>query len=586
MTVGAAQQAKGTLGGTPIANLLVYALDRRLSGTLVIEDPQKQKSAISFRRGIPSKVKLGPLVAALSELAVAAGVLDEARADATFEQSRAEGRLHGDVLESEGLVEPSALTELLVEQIAKKVEWLCGLSPESLFGYYDGQDFLQAYGGQNELPVDPLHVIWRAVRIQASAAVVDATLARLGGREARLHPRSRVNRFGFSPRERGIVDVLRAKPQPLPTLVQTGLLPERELKKVLYALVVTRHLDLGSGALPIGIEVTSILPGSAMSVPPGMSTGVPSPPAAAAFAPKAALPVEKPAPAAAPLPQKASPEMEAMRREIRERAERVGSQNYYQILGVAQDAPTGTIQSAFFQLAKQWHPDRLGPELNDLRDLAMRVFARMSEAHQVLSNDEQRKEYERLMREGGAAPDEQEMVQRVLRAATAFQKAEVLARRGNLAEAEKYAQIAVENDGDQAEYVALYADLLSQKPERAQSGNYEDVLKMVNDARRTQPDNLKVRLYRARVLKRSGDLEAAHREFRSIVEHDAHNVEAAREVRLHEMRRGGRGTDPKKSTDGKNTGNKTTGTSNKTTGTGKRKEPPPDPGLFGKLFKR
>jgi len=86
MTVGAAQQATGTLGGTPIANLLVYALDRRLSGTLVIEDPQKQKSAIAFRRGIPSKVKLGPLVAPLSALAVAAGVLDEAKAESTFEQ--------------------------------------------------------------------------------------------------------------------------------------------------------------------------------------------------------------------------------------------------------------------------------------------------------------------------------------------------------------------------------------------------------------------------------------------------------------------------------------------------------------------
>jgi curved DNA-binding protein CbpA len=588
MSGGGAQQAKGTLGSTPISNLLVYALDRRLTGTLVIEDPEKQKSAISFRRGIPSKVKLGPLVAPLSELAVTAGVLDEAKAESTFEQSRAEKRLHGDVLESEGLVEPSALADLLVEQVAKKVEWLCGLVPESLFGYYDGQDFLQGYGGAEELPVDPLHVIWRAVRIQASAVAVDATLARLGGREARLHPRSRVNRFGFSPRERGIVDVLRAKPQPLPSLVQTGLLPERELKRVLYALVITRHLDLGSGALPIGVEVTSILPGPAASDPPRATASIPSPAPAAAFAPKPVAAAAKAPPPTAQPPQKASPEVEAMRREIRERAERVGSQNYYQILGVAQDAPTGMIQSAFFQLAKQWHPDRLGPEVNDLRDLAMRVFARMSEAHQVLTNDEQRKEYERLMREGGAAPDKQEMVQRVLRAATAFQKAEVLARRGNLAEAEKYAQIAVENDAEQAEYAALYADLLSQKPERSQGGGYEDVLKMVNDARRTQPDNLKVRLYRARVLKRSGDMDAAHREFRSIVEQDAHNVEAAREVRLHEMRRGSRSTDPKKSTDGKTTGAKNTGAKNtgaKNTGKG-GKNPPPDQGLFGKLFKR
>ena len=569
MSGGAAQQATGTLAATPISNLLVYALDRRLSGTLVLEDPVQQKRAISFRRGVPLKVKLAELVAPLSELLVSAGVVDQSTAEATYEESRAQGVLHGRVLVAQGLVDESALVDLLAEQVGKKIEWVCGLPRDTVYGYYDGQDFLEGYGGKDEVPVDPLSLVWRAVRLLAEPAVVDATLARLGGREARLHPRSRVNRFGFTPRERGVVDVLRAKPQPVPNLVQTGLLPERELKRVLYTLVITRHLDLGSGALPIGVETTSSImpPGSLRSEPPHRAPM----PSTAGVASPAPAPV-KPVP-----PQRSSPQVEAQRQEIRQRAEQVGGQNYYEILGVARDAPTTAIQAAFFQLAKLWHPDRLGPELSDVKEQAMRVFARMSEAHQILTNDEQRKEYERLMREGGAAPDEQEMVQRVLRAATAFQKAEVLARRGNLAEAEKHAQTAVENDPEQAEYMALYADLLSQKPERTQTGNYEDVLKMVNDARRMQPDNLKVRLYRARVLKRSGDTEAAHREFRGIVEQDAHNVEAAREVRLHEMRRGTRGTDPKKSTDARATGAKATG---------KRKDAPAEAGLFGKLFKR
>jgi curved DNA-binding protein CbpA len=350
-------------------------------------------------------------------------------------------------------------------------------------------------------------------------------------------------------------------------------LPEHELKKVIYALVITRHLDLGSGALPIGVDTQSIAPPTeAASARQSLPPEVRSKPAPARGP---SLPPENRAPAM-------SPELQAFRQEVRDRSERIGSQNYYQILGIPRDAPTATIQGAFFQLAKQWHPDRLGADVADLRELAMRVFSRMSEAHQVLTNEEQRTEYERLMREGGAAPDEQEMVQKVLRAATAFQKAEVLVRRGNLEEAEKHAQLAVENDPDQPEYAALYADVLSQKPERTQSGNFTDVIKMVNDARRAQPDNLKVRLYRARVLKRSGDADAAHREFRSIVEQDSHNVEAAREVRLHEMRRGKRSTDPRKlGADGRQTGRQTG-----PKGTGKGKGSPEAAGLFGKLFKR
>lgn len=563
--------ATGTLGGTPIANLLVYALDRRLSGTLVVEDQEQQKSAILFRHGVPAKVKLGELALTLAELVVEARAVDEAHAATTLATARAASRLHGEVLVEEGLLEPGTLTELLAEQVARKVEWLCRLSRESLFGYYDAQDFLQGYGGRDGVNVDPLNVIWRAVRQQADAAAVDATLARLGGREARLHSRSRVARFAFTPRERGIVDVLRAKPQSVPSLIASGILPEHELKKVIYALVITRHLDLGSGALPIGVDTQSIMPPievasfERQSIAPEMRSK-PAPARTASLPPAARAPA-------------LSPEVEAFRHEIRSRSEKIGAQNYYQILGVAQDAATGVIQGAFFQLAKQWHPDRLGPEFADLRDLAMRAFSRMSEAHQVLTNEEQRKEYERLMREGGAAPDEQEMVQKVLRAATAFQKAEVLVRRGNLEEAEKLAQLAVENDPDQPEYSALYADVLSQKPERTQSGNYADVIKMVNDARRAQPNNLKVRLYRARVLKRSGDHDAAHREFRSIVEQDAHNVEAAREVRLHEMRRGKtRNSDPRKlGADGRQTGPK---------GTGKGKGSPEAASLFGKLFKR
>jgi tetratricopeptide (TPR) repeat protein len=140
------------------------------------------------------------------------------------------------------------------------------------------------------------------------------------------------------------------------------------------------------------------------------------------------------------------------------------------------------------------------------------------------------------MHEGGASSDEQEIVQKVLRAATAFQKAEVLFRRGNAEEALKYAQVAAENDPEQAEYIALHAELISQDKERA--GDFKAVLKMVNDAKRMQPENRKVRFYRARVLQRAGQADQAYREFRAIADEDPRNVDAAREVRLYEMRKG------------------------------------------------
>ncbi|HEX4478339.1 MAG TPA: DnaJ domain-containing protein [Polyangiaceae bacterium] len=584
----AAQQAvaTGTLGGTPIANLLIYVLDRRLTGTLVIEDHRFRKSAVSFRLGVPFKVKVAEEGLYLSEVLVDLRLIDSDVALSSFESSRGLGRLHGQSLLDEGLIEQDALAEALGEQMLRKIEWLCKLRPESMYGYYEGDDLLRTFGGPDGATVEGLTAVWRAIRAQPDAAVVDATLHRLGTNEIRLHPHARVARFGFDAHERGFLDVLRAKPQPLQGLLATGLLAEEKLKRVVFALVATRHVDLGAGLSPIGVSQSSMTFAAPRESRPSNGDSKPS------IAPRSIRPPasrQPPPPAAkTDASRRTDEEAAAFRREVLERKDTIGSENYYQILGIERDAPTSAVQAAFFHLAKRWHADRIGPELGDVRDVAMRIFAKMSEAHQVLTNEDRRREYERLMNEGGASDDEQEEVQRVLRAATAFQKAEVFARRGNLDEAEKQAQLAVENDPEQPEYVALYADLLSQRPERAETNSYSDVLKMVNEARRLQPDNVKVRLYRARVLRRSGDGEGSYKEFRNITEQDASNVEAAREVRLYEMRRGNRPPEPKKGTPNKKVDPRG--------GTPQADKGKPGPNkdllnqdigqLFGKLFKR
>ena len=57
----------------------------------------------------------------------------------------------------------------------------------------------------------------------------------------------------------------------------------------------------------------------------------------------------------------------------------------YLVLGVSRDADTSEIRSAYKQLAKEYHPDKGGdPE----------KFKEISQAHEVLSNDERRKIYD------------------------------------------------------------------------------------------------------------------------------------------------------------------------------------------------
>jgi curved DNA-binding protein len=66
--------------------------------------------------------------------------------------------------------------------------------------------------------------------------------------------------------------------------------------------------------------------------------------------------------------------------------------NYYDDLGVGEEATDAQIKSAYRKLAKEHHPDRSGG--NSER------FKQVSEAHEVLSDDNKRQEYDQMRRYG------------------------------------------------------------------------------------------------------------------------------------------------------------------------------------------
>ncbi|NLX00785.1 MAG: J domain-containing protein, partial [Actinomycetales bacterium] len=73
--------------------------------------------------------------------------------------------------------------------------------------------------------------------------------------------------------------------------------------------------------------------------------------------------------------------------------------DFYAILGVSPDASDADIKKAYRKLARKYHPDK-----NPGDATAEQKFKDVGEAHSVLSNKEQRQEYDaiRQMARGGA----------------------------------------------------------------------------------------------------------------------------------------------------------------------------------------
>ena len=214
------------------------------------------------------------------------------------------------------------------------------------------------------------------------------------------------------------------------------------------------------------------------------------------------------------------------------------------MLEVADDAPDPQIQAAYFKLAKAWHPDRLPPELAELKPIVSKIFTRYNEAYATLSDPAKRLDYVKSVAQGGGTSEEQEEVQRVVDAAIEFQKAEVLLKKNDLAQAEQYAKRAAQADPAQPEYRCVLAWIQAMKrgdppvvPEGRTSSFYDDIIAIFDDILKTDAMFERCLYYRGVLLKRSGREDKAIRDFRMVVQLNPKNIDAVREVRLFQMRR-------------------------------------------------
>ncbi|HET9754547.1 MAG TPA: DnaJ domain-containing protein, partial [Myxococcales bacterium] len=253
------------------------------------------------------------------------------------------------------------------------------------------------------------------------------------------------------------------------------------------------------------------------------------PSAAAAVAPKpAATPaITRPLPTFAQPP--AGETAEAALQRLSELWERLSEGDHYSALGMDRKSATpAEAKRNFFALAKELHPDTVTDASNTLlRDVKERLFARINEAAQVLSDEKRRKEYDAEL-EGKASNVD---ISRIFAAEENFQRAEILIKAHKYKEGLALLDEAIAMNADEAEFYAWrgYAKFLlaTNRKEVFEecAGDCHKAIKMVERC-------LPAHLFLGQMSKVVGDLKQAKKCFLRVLELDEKHVEAMRELRL------------------------------------------------------
>ncbi|MBK9259252.1 MAG: DnaJ domain-containing protein [Polyangiaceae bacterium] len=521
---GQTPAAEGTLGQTPLVHLYVYLLDKSLTGTMVLTPPAGLTVGLFVQDGGPTRAQLRD------------GVLAEDRA---------------------------TLERALVD--------LCLLPVDTRYGFYPREDFFAATGS-TPIRIEPLATIMAAARACGASTFASSTLRKVAKAPAiKLASNAAPERFRLSPEERALVERLRKQALSLTDLITTSGVPEQIVRGVIYALTITRHLDFGIPARPpVGIDV---LPRAAASSAGSSSntggiTGVPASwtpmrvGAAATVAADAAVPrmrlysepemVEAPPSSKVPASHRAAEPVSSDKRraDLEAKLAKSTSENHFEVLGIHENAAVLEIRDAYFGMARMFHPDKLA-DMPDLKPRAQAAFARITAAYNELSDDKRRAAYLAKLKAAaekpGALPEpsnaeEQAAVSRAVNAAFEAQKAEVYLKKNELTTAEAHALLAVKADPDQPAYAALLVWIQAQmRPvptleEGKPSHVYDDLITSLDQILKKEPDFERALYYRGILLQRSGQADRAFKDFSRALELNPRNIEAAREVRLYNLR--------------------------------------------------
>ncbi len=214
--------------------------------------------------------------------------------------------------------------------------------------------------------------------------------------------------------------------------------------------------------------------------------------------------------------------------------QKLEGQNHFERLGLEEGVTTKDVRGAYLELAKSCHPDRWSGEPEDVRSEAALVFSLITEAHDTLVDPASHRLYVRNLHAGSLDKD---AVSRIVTAEQKFGEGETCLKQRAYPQALACFKEALDLQPEEADHQAFYGwayYLVNRGDESAETVAREHIEKAIS----LSPNSPTAHYLLGQLLKACDQAELAKKMFRQVLELQPGHVEAARELRLIEMRRG------------------------------------------------
>jgi curved DNA-binding protein CbpA len=520
----------GVIEEVSLPKLMFHFSAAKATGRLVLQD-ERFKKQIFLQNGKPVAALSSNPEEQLGRFLVQFGGLDPFVIEGMLAEVGGQEDRLGDILIHRGLLEPHKLFEILRELLLHKVfetfSWRQGS-----YGFYDGQVHK---GSLLPLNLNPWELVAEGVRQGYSQDELRELLLPLRNHllVARENEHVHLNQLVLSPRELKVFNLLAGGGRTLAGVLEKLASDEDSERTVLTMVYLGIEMELVGVGESVLTDAVSAEDSAAWDSMLGETASTPKP---LEPPPRPGPPPTRPAPPAGPI--RATPPLSPEEKKLLDVFNAMKTKNYFERLELEPGIGASAANKAFVRHARAYHPDQIPADAGEgTRKLCSDIFALLNEAHQVLSDDKRRKEYEEALATGLANADGAVDVSKIMDAELMFQRAETMVANRRHGEALKLLDQAIELNPDEGEFL-IYRGYAAFAARPSPDSLFRDkCIKEIEKGLKMRENNVPIGfVFLGRIHQAAGELDKAMTAFRKALSLERNHVEAARELRLLESR--------------------------------------------------